>query len=260
MSIYLIDYENTKNLTGIDTLSSDDQVIIFYSKNANTITIDTHRSILESKAKIEYKLVEVGKQNALDLQLSAYMGYLIKLYENTDCKFYIVAKDKVYPFVATFWKKEKDIEIPILADLSGTPQDDNAENTKETTAKKTKATTTKKATTSTVRKTKSTTTKKAQATADKKQSSTENENKATETQAQNDESDNHSKITLDIEDALRQSELGLKEDDIKDIASCTIDPNYRNNTTSLNNKINKILKDSTKVPDVLKVLKPFIKK
>ena len=53
MSIYLVDYENVKNLLGIKDLSSDDSVIIFYSKKANTLTFDIHKEILESKAKIE---------------------------------------------------------------------------------------------------------------------------------------------------------------------------------------------------------------
>lgn len=119
MSIYLIDYENTKNLLGINNLQEDDFVIIFYSQKANSLSFDTLKEIQLSKATIQYKCVDVGSQNALDFQLGTYLGYLIKQYENTDCKFFIVAKDKGYSFISSFWKKEKSIEIKLLTDLTG---------------------------------------------------------------------------------------------------------------------------------------------
>ena len=78
MTIYLIDYENTKNLSGINNLSADDCVVIFYSNKANSLSFDVHKEILSSNAKIEYKFVDVGSQNALDFQLSSYLGYIIK--------------------------------------------------------------------------------------------------------------------------------------------------------------------------------------
>ena len=40
MKCYLVDYENVNSagLTGINKLSSDDLVMIFYSDNASTVT------------------------------------------------------------------------------------------------------------------------------------------------------------------------------------------------------------------------------
>ena len=108
MAIYLIDYENTKNLLGINTLTADDSIVVFYSQKANTLTFDIHQAILSSQAKIEYKCVEVGGQNALDFQLSSYLGYLIKQNENSESKIYIiVSKDRDFSFLKSFWDKEK---------------------------------------------------------------------------------------------------------------------------------------------------------
>lgn len=119
MAIYLIDYENTKNLNGISTLTSNDCVVIFYSSKANSLSFDVHKEIISSSAKIEYKCVEVGGQNALDFQLSSYLGFIIKQNENKDCKIFIVSRDKGFSYVLSFWKNEKSIDIQILCDLTG---------------------------------------------------------------------------------------------------------------------------------------------
>ncbi len=123
MAIYLIDYENTKNLAGIKNLTAEDFVVIFYSQNANSLTFEIHKEIVSSAAKIEYKCVGVGGQNALDFQLSSYLGYLIKSTENTQCDIYIVTKDKGFSYVTSFWKSEKNVNIKILSTLSKTPTD-----------------------------------------------------------------------------------------------------------------------------------------
>ena len=78
MATYFIDYENTHSLNGINELTKEDSVIIFYSDNANSLSFDIHQEILKCEAYIEYKLVKVGTPNALDFQLSTYLGYLIK--------------------------------------------------------------------------------------------------------------------------------------------------------------------------------------
>ena len=100
-------------------MSSDDYVIIFYSQKVNTISFDVHKELLSSTAKIEYKFVDVGGQNALDFQLSSYLGYLINKIESAECKICIVSKDKGFAFVTAFWKKEKNIDIQVLKNLTG---------------------------------------------------------------------------------------------------------------------------------------------
>jgi len=105
--IYLIDYENVRNLTWLNGLTNADRVIIFYTKNANTLTFDEHVLLQKTEAKIEYKKVVVGN-NALDFQLSSYLGFLIGQ-DFTD--FCIVSKDCGYDSIIDFWKNEKNISI-----------------------------------------------------------------------------------------------------------------------------------------------------
>lgn len=104
-------------------MTAEDFVVIFYSQNANSLTFEIHKEIVSSAAKIEYKCVGVGGQNALDFQLSSYLGYLIKSTENTQCDIYIVTKDKGFSYVTSFWKSEKNVNIKILSTLSKTPTD-----------------------------------------------------------------------------------------------------------------------------------------
>lgn len=128
MTTYLIDYENVKNLKGIKELSADDRVVIFYSDKANSLTFETHREILSSAAQIEYKFVTVGSQNALDFQLSSYLGYLINTDADTNRKYVIVSQDKGFKFVASFWESEKNLKIALNTNLGGTQQISESEN------------------------------------------------------------------------------------------------------------------------------------
>ena len=93
MSKYLIDYENVyiEGLDGLENLTEDDEVCIFYTKNRCGMTFDLHKRFLKSRAAI--KLLEVSfappknlfsktslgnsTKNALDLQLTLYLGFLL---------------------------------------------------------------------------------------------------------------------------------------------------------------------------------------
>ncbi|MFR5875803.1 MAG: PIN domain-containing protein [Eubacterium sp.] len=106
MACFLIDYENEcgRPIEGISLvkLTGKDEVIIFYSKNATRITMELHRELERTKAKKDYIKVETGSPNALDFQLSSYLGACIK--ENPEKKYYIVSRDKGYESVCSFWK------------------------------------------------------------------------------------------------------------------------------------------------------------
>ena len=97
MNYYFVDYENvgSDGLNGIRELDENNAVFIFYSKNADKITFDIHMQINESKAEIRYFKAETGQKNALDFQLSSYMGYVIKENENAEkeAEYFIVSKD-----------------------------------------------------------------------------------------------------------------------------------------------------------------------
>ena len=61
MRYYLVDYENVKEegLEGMENLTSKDCLVIFYSKNANKITINQLQKIQKAKCKVEY--IEIQK-------------------------------------------------------------------------------------------------------------------------------------------------------------------------------------------------------
>ncbi len=120
MAYYLIDYENVKyhGLNGIGKLDENDNVCIFYSENADTLTFGLHRRLNESRANITYHRLEVGTKNALDFQLSSYLGYLISENANAQHKYYIITKDTGFLVLVNYWKK-KNVEIDITMDCSG---------------------------------------------------------------------------------------------------------------------------------------------
>ena len=119
MKYYLVDYENTNvnGLNGITNLSDTDVVCIFYSENAQNISFGLHRRLNESKAKKIYQRVEVGTKNALDFQLSSYLGYIIKENSENQYDYYIVAKDDGYKALSLYWKRKK-INVSIIEDIS----------------------------------------------------------------------------------------------------------------------------------------------
>ena len=55
MTVYLVDFENVRStgLAGVETLSCEDRVVIFYSKNADSLTFDAHKLLSKSSAEIE---------------------------------------------------------------------------------------------------------------------------------------------------------------------------------------------------------------
>ena len=118
---YLVDYENVKNqgLNGIQDLRGENVVCIFYSRNApGNFTLDQQRQISEANAKIVYLKVEVGTKNALDFQLSSYLGKIIAENHNRPCNYYIVSNDRGYTSLVPFWH-EGNIDVEIVADLTG---------------------------------------------------------------------------------------------------------------------------------------------
>ncbi|MBP3761273.1 MAG: hypothetical protein J6I55_07375 [Ruminococcus sp.] len=115
---YLIDYENVhySGLNGLEKLTEISTVIIFYTQNAESIPIPFFQKFAECKAKIEFYRVECGEKNALDFQLSTFLGYILGEDKNADC--HIISNDKGYEFIRSFWKA-KNIKIKISSDIAG---------------------------------------------------------------------------------------------------------------------------------------------
>lgn len=74
MTVYYVDYENVHaGVDGIDKLSAEDTVRVFYSPKADTMRIAFVEQALAAKAKIDLISVDVGTPNALDFQLVAWL-------------------------------------------------------------------------------------------------------------------------------------------------------------------------------------------
>lgn len=129
MSYYLVDFENVKKdgLDGIHKLEPEDRVCILYSKNADSITFEQHKKIMESKADIELCKVDVGSKNALDFQLATQLGFLIA--NKAADSYYIVSKDKGFEILSGYWKS-RGISVTLIADIMGRSHDQEAQELK----------------------------------------------------------------------------------------------------------------------------------
>lgn len=119
-NFYLVDYENVHSagLDGIHKLDADSRVCIFYSRNASHLTAGINMNIRESRAEITYHHVEAGMKNALDFQLSSYLGELIAENASHNCRYYIVSRDNGFSALVPYWR-EKGVNVEIIPDISG---------------------------------------------------------------------------------------------------------------------------------------------
>jgi hypothetical protein len=114
MKIYLIDFENvhSEGMQGVDNLTEEDEVVIFYSQNADSISFDVLHKLMFCKAKLNYFKIRRGGKNALDFQLSTYLGY--RTLTNPQAEFYIISKDAGFDFVIDFWSYGYVAAQPII--------------------------------------------------------------------------------------------------------------------------------------------------
>lgn len=105
MAVYLIDFENVTSagISGIQRLTKDDKVYIFYTVNASNMSFAAHLNLLSSPAEVIYYNVSSGGKNALDFQLASFLGYLIS--KGEDKNFCIISNDKGYDYVKSFWER-----------------------------------------------------------------------------------------------------------------------------------------------------------
>jgi len=104
MRIFLIDFENvhSEGMAGVDLLGENDEVVIFYSVNADSLSFELLHKLMFCKAKLSYYKIKRGGRNALDFQLSTYLGYLVSA--RPDAEFYIISRDNGYDFTIDFWE------------------------------------------------------------------------------------------------------------------------------------------------------------
>lgn len=102
MRVFLIDFENVKSdgLRSVDCLEAGDQVITFFSKNAESMSMDTYFNLIHSKAKFYAVRLDRTGSNALDFQLVSYLGYLMGTNEDQDV--YVISKDHGFYSAVSF--------------------------------------------------------------------------------------------------------------------------------------------------------------
>ncbi|MCM1023287.1 MAG: PIN domain-containing protein [Prevotella sp.] len=113
MAVYLVDFENVSSagISGIQKLTKEDKVYIFYTVNAANMSFAAHLNLLSSPAEVVYYNVASGGKNALDFQLASFLGYLIC--QGREKKFCIISNDRGFEYVKTFWERNG-----IAADIS----------------------------------------------------------------------------------------------------------------------------------------------
>ena len=111
-NMYLIDYENVGDsaVIGVRDLIPGERVVIFFSKNAKALTFELWNEMVECKGIKETKMVEQPGKNALDFQLSSYLGYCICKYPHFE-NFVIISKDAGFQTLLDFWGKEKGAKV-----------------------------------------------------------------------------------------------------------------------------------------------------
>jgi hypothetical protein len=109
---YLIDFENvgSDGLKGCDQLKKNDQIHLFYTNNANKISLDVFSR--RGEAELYVHKVPV-KSQSLDMHLVSYLGYLLGINEES-CSYVIISKDTDFDNIIKFWQEEKDAKISRL--------------------------------------------------------------------------------------------------------------------------------------------------
>lgn len=112
MNIFLIDYENVNSigLHGIDLLTKNDKVYLFYSEKAESINIDIMNIIIKGNFVFENFKLSKSDKNALDFQLVLFLGTMIKSLRKPT-NFYIISNDNGYQSAIDFAKERFNVDI-----------------------------------------------------------------------------------------------------------------------------------------------------
>lgn len=104
MATYLVDTENTQHWwsTCHDVMRAGDRIILFYTNNSNDLHFPLFDCISDLDIPVQFLKCACGSPNALDFQLSSYLGYLIS--RNPGETYYIIANDAGYDAAVAFWQ------------------------------------------------------------------------------------------------------------------------------------------------------------
>ena len=107
LDYFLIDFENMpiSNGTYLEEMHAGDIIIIFYSDMCNEISLDLLEAADKLNIECHYQKANIGTKNALDFQLSSYLGYLIGK-GTLNSRYHIVSKDKGYDCLCNYWRSQ----------------------------------------------------------------------------------------------------------------------------------------------------------
>lgn len=114
MNYAFIDYENLKGNKLKHLIFDENLIIYFFYTNSDTkIDLSVIEHITKNKSIIKCYKVSNGTQNALDFQLSTFLGYIIGKHKDTinQDEYIIYSEDTGFDKVVSFWKEKYNINI-----------------------------------------------------------------------------------------------------------------------------------------------------
>lgn len=118
-----MDFENvhTDGVSKPAVVQKGDEIIIMYSENCKNISLDAMNELISRGASLKCFKVSVGTKNALDFQLSSYLGYIVGFDTEHNSAFYIVSKDTGFDRLCDFWSAQ-DVKIKRIENLDSVPK------------------------------------------------------------------------------------------------------------------------------------------
>lgn len=245
MNYYFVDYENvhSEGFSHVECLKKDDVICIMYTDQSKNFTLDVFEKVNRLGVTIEAYKAGTGSKNALDFQLSSYLGYIIAKNAKDKVKFHIISKDTGYDVLIRFWQ-EKGISVDRMIDFSGK----QAEAAPKKATKKKAAKKTSKDTTTDSKAAEKTETKVKEQTAEK----------APDTAARKNSSKTPEKKSKDILAATKEEMLQCITQEEYSDRILEIFNSYKTKQ-AINNALAKEFKDTKKSSAIYKKLKPLIK-
>lgn len=94
---YLVDFENTSSniYDTVEKAKAIDEILIFYTAKSERLSMELLVALKDTPAKVSLVRCENGTPNALDFQLSCYLGILLGKYGNS-IEYVVVSDDNGY--------------------------------------------------------------------------------------------------------------------------------------------------------------------
>lgn len=260
MTYYFVDYENvhSEGIVDCSELEQGDIVYVFYTEQAKNITLDILEQFTRRGIRLELDKAGTGAKNALDFQLSSYLGYVIARHETEPLRYVIVSKDTGFDRLVQFWG-EKGIQILRQPGISVKEEPKKEKAVKESKSKGRKGKTAKE---SSEEKTKQTA--KDNVKENSKETAKDNVKENSKETAKDNVKENSSKIPIKTKKAAELPIITREEvlqyltteeytEEILEIL------NSYKTKQAINNSLSKKFRDNKKSSEIYKKLRPLMK-